>query len=229
LNKVTGEKLWSATVKEDRGAGHSSIVIAEIGKKRVYVQLTASGVMGVDAEDGKLLWTYPIDKTTAVIPTPIIKGDLVFFTAGYDRGGALLKQIPTTDGIKVEEIYGLQKDLANKHGGVVLVGEHLYGDKEDSGHPWCADLMTGKVLWKKAMGSGKQSVSMTYADGHLYMHYADGTMVLAEETQSDYKEVSSFKVPHSGSRPSWAHPVVAGGKLFVREGDFILCYDVRKK
>ena len=229
LNKKNGETIWSTSSKDDRGAGHSSIVIAEINKTRVYVQVTGSGPMGVRADDGKLLWNYPIDKTTAVIPTPLIKGDLVFFSAGYGRGGALLKQVPTDDGIKVEEVYGLQKDIANKHGGITRVGDRVFGDKEDSGNPWCADLMTGKVLWKKTKSEGGGSASMTYADGHLYVHYANGVMVLLEDNADAYKEVGSFKLPHSGGRPDWSHPVVAGGKLFVREGDFIMCYDVRQK
>ena len=94
LDKLTGEKRWATSRPEDRGAGHSSIVIANVGGTRVYVQSTGSGAMGVRANDGKLLWTFDIDKTTAVIPTPIVRDDLVFFVAGYGRGGALLKQVP---------------------------------------------------------------------------------------------------------------------------------------
>src|SRR5690606_3113277 len=115
---------------------------------------------------GKVLWTYPIDRTTAVIPTPIVRGDLVFFSAGYNRGGALLRQVDSDDGVKVEEVYPLKTALNNKHGGVVLVGEHLYGDNNDSGSPWCAEFKTGKVLWK-GRGSGRGSAAVTYADGHL--------------------------------------------------------------
>ena len=98
LDKMTGEKRWATSRPDDRGAGHSSIVIANVGGTRVYVQSTGSGAMGVRANDGKLLWTFDIDKTTAVIPTPIVRDDLVFFVAGYGRGGALLKQIPGADG-----------------------------------------------------------------------------------------------------------------------------------
>lgn len=227
LDKRTGELKWSTVREGDRGAGHSSIVITEIGGMRAYVQMTGGGGLCVRATDGKLLWSYPIDRTTAVIPTPIVREDLVFISAGYRRGGALLKQSPAADGgIKIDEIYGLKPELGNKHGGVVLVGEHVFGDSEDSGIPFCAELATGKVLWKKR-GSGKGSAAMAAADGHLYVQFADGTVALVKASPEDYTEVSKFKAPGSGDRPSWAHPAIVNGLLFVREHDVILCYDLR--
>lgn len=228
LDKRTGRTVWTASVPEDRGAGHASIVVAEIGSTRVYVTTTAGGALGVRASDGKVLWTYPIDRTTAVIPTPIIRGDLVFFTAGYGRGGALLKQSASGDGVKVEEVYGLNPDLTNKHGGVVLVGDFLYGDSDDKGTPWCAELASGRIRWKQR-GSGRGSASVTYADGRLYVRYSSGRLALVPATPDGYREVGTFDVPHSGRRPSWAHPVIAGGRLFLREDDHILCYDLRAK
>ena len=168
LNKLTGNTIWSTPREGDRGAGHSSIVISEIGGTRVYVQMTGSGAMGVRAKDGKLLWTYDIDKTTAVIPTPIIRDDLVFISVGYKRGGALLRQVAQGETVSVETVYGLKKNLSNKHGGVVLVGDHVYGDSDDKGTPFCADLMTGEIKWK-SRGSGKKSASIAAADGHLYI------------------------------------------------------------
>lgn len=228
LDKKTGATIWACPMAGDRGAGHSSIVVAMLGKRKIYVQTTASGALGVDAETGKLLWTYPIDQTTAVIPTPIVKGDLVFFSAGYKRGGALLKQVPAPDGtVTVEPVYGLNTDLANKHGGIVLVDDHLYGDSDDKGIPFCAELLTGKIVWKER-GSGKGSATVTAADGHLYVRYADGTLSLVKADPSGYREVASFKIPGGGERPSWAHSVILDGLLYLREGDRILCYDLRK-
>lgn len=225
LNKKTGDLIWSCSRPNDRGAGHASVVISEIGGKRVYVQTTGSGAMGVAAEDGKLLWTYDIDRTTAVIPTPIVRGDLVFMPVGYRRGGALMKQVANGDGVDVEEVYGLKPQLANKHGGVVLVGDYLYGDSDDKGTPYCADLMTGEIQWK-SRGSGKSSASVAGADGHLYIRYANGVMTLVKADPGSFQEVGSFKVPGSGDRPSWAHPVILDGKLYLREGNQILCYNI---
>ncbi len=227
LHKQSGETLWTTSRGKDRGAGHASIVISEIGNTRVYVQTTGSGAMGVRAIDGKLLWTYEIKKTTAVIPTPIVKADLVFFTAGYGTGGTLVQQVPTGDGgVEAKEIYPTNPELGNKHGGMVLVGNYLFGDSEDRGIPFCADLMTGEVKWK-SRGAGKNSASVTAADGCLYVRFSDGTVALAKASPDEYKEISSFKTPGSGVRPSWAHPVIFDGKLFLREGDTVLCYNLK--
>jgi outer membrane protein assembly factor BamB len=227
LNKLTGEMVWQVVRPEDRGAGHASIVISTVGGRKVYVQSTGSGPMGV-SDEGKLLWTYDIDKTTAVIPTPIVRGDLVFFTAGYGRGGALLKQVPSEGGIKIDELYPLNTKLGNKHGGVVLVGDYLYGDSEDRGIPFCADLMTGEVKWTNR-GPGRGSAAVCAADGCIYFRFADGTVALLKATPEGYEELGKFKAPGSGERPSWSHPVVVGGMLYLREGDRLMCYDVRAR
>lgn len=229
LHKVTGEFKWKAVREGDRGAGHASIVISEIGGTRVYVQSTASGPIGVRASDGTLLWQYAVEKTTAIIPTPQVKGDLVFFVAGYKRGGALLKQVPEGEGkVKIEEVYPLKTELANKHGGVVIVGDYIYGDSDDKGIPFCAELLTGAVKWQKR-GSGSNSAAFAAADGRLYILFANGTLALAKASPEDYVEVGSFKVPGSGERPSWSHPVIANGKLYLREQNVINCYDITAK
>ncbi len=230
LNKMTGKSLWSARVEGDKGAGHASIVISEVNGTRIYVQTTASNVLGIRASDGKVLWKYAIG-ATAVIPTPIVKGDLVFATAGYGKGGALLRQVASGDnGIRMEEVYGYKKTMANKHGGVVLLGDLLYGCADDKNIVWCADLMTGETRkgWG-VRGSGTGSVALTAADGHLYVRFANGTMALVKAEATEYKEISTFKIPHLGKTASWSHPVVTGGKLYLREGDWIMCYDVKGK
>jgi outer membrane protein assembly factor BamB len=229
LDKKTGRLLWSCPMQGDRGAGHASIVISNVGRRKVYIQTTAAGAFAVDAESGRFYWAYPIEKTTAVIPTPIVRDDLVYIVAGYKRGGALLRQVPGTDGsIKVEEVFALKPELANKHGGVVLIGDHLYGCADDQPILICAELATGNVVWKER-GSGKNSAAIVAADGHLYVQYQDGTLSLVKADPSGYQEVSSFQIPGSGDRPSWAHPVILDGRLYVREQDHILCYDIRAR
>ena len=229
LDKLTGETLWTTVREGDRGAGHASIVISEIGGARVYVQTTGGGALGVRANDGKLLWSYPIDKTTAVAPTPIVQDDLVFIAAGYKRGGALLRQIPAADGaVSIQEIYPLKTELTNKHGGIVRVGDYIFGDSDDQGIPFCAEMFTGNVVWRQR-GSGSGSISMIAADGRLYLHYANGTMALAKADPGAYTEVGSFTAPGSGERPSWSHPVILDGKLYLRENNTVLCYDIKEK
>lgn len=228
LNKQNGETVWTSSRDGDRGAGHASIVISEIGGTKVYVTTTGSGAMGVRASDGELLWTYDIEKTTAVIPTPIIRGDLVFFTAGYNRGGALLKQIPGDNhSVSIDEIYPLNPELSNKHGGVVLVGDHLYGAKDSSQVLFCADLLTGDIVWQER-GAGNGSVSVVAADEHLYYRFQSGEMMLVESTPDGMISTGQFTVPGSGDRPSWSHPVILDGMLYLREGNDILCYRLRK-
>src|SRR5207249_2079016 len=161
--------------------------------------------------DGKLLWTHGHPGATAVVPTPIVRGDLVFYAAGYGKGGGLLRQVPGPDNtVKVEEIYPQKRNLANKHGGIVLVGDHLYGCADDKNVLWAAELMTGKEVWNERVpGSG--SVSLSAAEGRLYLHAIDGTVTLAEASPQRYKEISTFKAPRD-SRPSWSHPVVCNGR-----------------
>jgi outer membrane protein assembly factor BamB len=226
LDKRTGELVWKSAWPEDRGAGHASMAVAEVDGTRLYVQTTDGGAVGVRASDGKLLWSFPIQEVVAVCPSPIVLGTQAFLTFGYRRGGVLLQmQGDGAGGVAAEPVYKLNPDLANKHGGVVVVGEHIYGDSDDRGIPFCAELKTGKEVWRKR-ASGKGSASFTAADGRLYIHFTNGVMVLAKADPAGYVEVGSFKVPGSGQRPSWAHPVVCGGRLYVREGDTILCYDV---
>lgn len=226
LDKLTGAVIWNASSPDDRGAGHASIQISEVRGIKVYVTTTASGAIGVRASDGELMWSYPIKETTAVIPSPIIRGDLVFFTVGYNRGGALLQQVAKGDRVDFEEIYPLNKKLQNKHGGVVLVGDYLYGDSGDGGIPFCAELLTGEVVWKKR-GSGKGSAAMTAADGHLYIIFQNSKIVLAKASPDGYEEDGIIELAtDDDTRRTWAHPVVTGGRLYVRQDDKIFCYDV---
>jgi outer membrane protein assembly factor BamB len=233
LNKLTGEVIWKCALPSGEAAGYSSIVVAEVGGILQYVQLLADSLVGVEAKTGKLLWRYgepgsKFGRNTANIPTPIVRGDQVFCAAGYGRGAALLKLVPENGGIKAEEVY-FSKELTNKHGGVILVGDYVYGDRDDSGRPFCADFKTGKIVpgWKgKAETQGKGSVAVTYADGRLYFRYDNGIMALVEARPDGYKESGSFKIPNSRQN-SWAHPVVVGGRLYLRENDSLWAYDVK--
>jgi outer membrane protein assembly factor BamB len=230
LDKATGEVRWTCSRPDDVGAGHSSIVISYVGGRKVYVQNTGGGPMGVDAKTGELLWTYDIQPPTAFIPSPVIKDDYVLTVAGYGTGGALLKQIAGADGkISIKEIYGLKTSLDNKHGGVILVGDYVYAGATDKEIVYCADLLTGEQKWRER-GSGSGSTSVIAADGKLFMRYANGGVALAKLDPASFKEISSFTTPGSGDGnfPSWAHPVIANGKLLLREADAILCYDIKR-
>ncbi|MGC3967403.1 MAG: hypothetical protein QM775_08545 [Pirellulales bacterium] len=139
-----------------------------------------------------------------------------------------MRQVPDgKGGVEMKEIYGIKPELANKHGGIVLVGDYLYGDSDDQGIPFCADLMTGEIKWKGRI-SGKKSAAVCAADGCIYLHSDDGTVTLVKADPKELQEVGTFKTPGEAERPGWMHPVVFDGKLWVREQDKIYVYDVKK-
>ena len=143
----------------------------------------------------------------------------------------LLKLTRAGDGIKAEEVYFLPPHVfENIHGGVVLVGDYIYAAK---GHkynhePICIEFLTGKVVWK-ARSFGRLSCATLYADGHLYMRYEGGTMILVEATPKEFRLKGRFKVSTRGRGPHWPHPVIHDGKLYIRHADTLLCYDIRER
>src|SRR5262245_46859275 len=231
LNKTNGQVIWKAAVTQSGGAGYSSIVIAEVGGIRQYITLLgqSAGVVGINAKNGKLLWKYNrVANNTANIPTPIVRDDLVFCSTGYGAGAALLKLVPAGGGIKAEEQYFLNaNDFQNHHGGMVLVGDYVYaGSGQNNGLPTCIELRTGKIVWGKQRGAGSESAAVVSADGHIYFRYQDAVMALIEANPTGYRVKGSFRIPN-GATPSWSHPVVAGGRLYLRDQDRLLCYDVK--
>lgn len=237
LDKTTGREIWRTSVsglgqKGKDGAGYSSIVISNAGGVKQYVQLTGRGVIGVRASDGKLLWNYnPVANGVANIPTPIVSGDYVFCSTGYGTGSALLKLSKEGDGIKAEEVYFLDpKTMQNHHGGMVLYKDHIYcGHGHNNGFPLCLDLKTGKVAWGgKIRGEGSGSAAVVFADGNLIYRYQSGEVALIEANPKEYILKGSFKADQVLGK-AWAHPVVCGGKLYLRDQDVLMCYDLRKQ
>src|SRR5262249_20933579 len=162
------------------------------------------------------------------IPTPIPVGNQIITVAGYGKGGALLTLSKDGDGIKVKEEY-FKRALTNKHGGVVKVGDYIFGDTDEQGNPFCAERKTGKGVWTrnkaKETGKGSGSAAITYADGNLYVRYYNGWVALVPAVSTGYTEKGSFKIPNSDHN-SWSHPVVIDGRLYLREKDHLWVYDV---
>jgi outer membrane protein assembly factor BamB len=235
LDKKTGAEIWRSKIpvfgeSGKDGAAYSSIVISEGAGVRQYVQLMGRGVVSVDAKTGKFLWGYnKIANKTANIPTPIINGDEVFCSTGYGTGAALLKLHKTSDGVEAEEIYFLDaKTLQNHHGGMVLVGDYLYGGTgHNNGFPICVEWSTGKVKWNGGRGPGSNSAAVVYADGYFYLRYQNGVVAQIKATPDSYQLEGQFQIPDN-ERPSWPHPVILSGKLYLREQDMLYCYDLKK-
>lgn len=233
LDKLTGRTLWRCAVpplgdKGKDGAGYASVVATTIDGVRQYIQLMGRGLVGVEAETGRFLWGYnEIANTTANIPTPVARGPYVFTTTGYGAGSALLHVSRAGESFHVTEVYRLTgRQFQNHHGGIVCVGNHVYGGHGDNrGEPCCIDVATGGIVWRgKAPERG--SASILYADGHLWCRYDRGLVALIEATPEAFRLKGTFQ-PVTGSGPAWPRPVIHDGRLYLRHGDLLACYDVR--
>lgn len=225
FDKKTGKLLWQSAELTD-GAQYASIIAADLNGGRQYIQLTMATLFGVNADNGKVLWKSAWPGRTAVIPTPIHKDGQVYVTSGYGVGSKLVKVDSANNATDVYE----NKVMKNHHGGVVLVGGHLYGYSDGSG--WmCQDFKTGEEVWSERTALGKGAVA--YADGMLYCLAEDsGTLVLVEASPSGWKEKSRFKLdPQSSIRSPagriWTHPVISNGHLYLRDQDLIHCYAIK--
>jgi outer membrane protein assembly factor BamB len=231
LDKRNGQVLWKAPIKDAGGAGYASVVISQAGGIRQYVTLFGRCIAAVAADDGRFLWRYDrVANGTANIPTPIVFGDRVFCSTGYSTGSALLRLRRVNGGITVKEEYFLRGNVVqNHHGGMVRLGDYVYGGHgHNAGLPFCLNLKTGKLAWRPERGPGEGSAAVVYADGNLYFRYESGVMALIEATPEGYHLRSHFQLPGYTGTPSWPHPVVANGRLYIRGNDTLLCYDVRK-
>jgi hypothetical protein len=218
LNKNNGQVIWKSQSDE---AGYSSAMVAVTGGIRQYVLLTGEAAIGVRADNGELLWRYgKVSNRTANIATPIVRGDHVFLSSDYGTGCALLKLSRQNGGVRAEEVY-FNRNMRNHYSSSVLVGDFLYGYSSQILTSMRFD--TGEVVWQdRSVGKGQ----VIYADGKLYLLSEDGKVGLAEATSEGYKEISTFSI---GSRdyPTWTLPVIANGKLYLRDQGRVWCYNIR--
>ena len=224
LDKKTGEKVWQSEDWTDQ-AQYASIIPAEIHGIKQFVQLTQKHFAGISAQDGSLLWQAEWRGRTAVIPTPIVQDQYVYITAGYGAGSALVEIDETQE---VSDIYR-NKVMKNQHGGVILVDDHLYGYSDAVG--WvCQNFMTGEKVWAERQALGKGAIA--YADGRLYcLEENTGTVALVEASPKGWNEISRFTLsPQTEQRSPrgkiWVHPVIANGKLYLRDQELFFCFDI---
>lgn len=236
LDKTTGREVWRTTQPAFgtggvEGPDYSSTVISQGGGVKQYVRLAGRGVIGVRASDGMFLWGYNrVANGTANIATTLIKDNMVFASSGYGTGAAMLELSPAPEGrVTATERYFLGGGtFQNHHGGMILLGNHVYGGHGTrQGFPMCIELSSGKVMWGgNFRNAGGGSAAITAADGHLYFRYENGVMMLIEASPTAYREKGQFQIP-GVRKPSWSHPVVTGGRLYLREQDALHVYDVR--
>lgn len=235
LDKRTGEVIWKTPVTGGLGnagkdgAGYSSIVISNGGGVKQYIQLVGRGIVSVAADDGRGLWNYNrVANGTANIPTPIVTENFVFTSTGYGDGGtALLELSRQGRGVTYREVYyHAANELQNHHGGMVLVGDHVYmGHGHNNGFPACIDLRTGRNVWGRTRGAGEGSAAIVYADGDIYYRYENAVLALVEANPQGYNLKHSFQLATNNGK-SWAHPVIQDRKLYLRDQDELVCYDL---
>lgn len=243
LDKLTGKKLWKSPVPVpakdihgrfssgrgyDSGARYASAIAIDFEGQRQYVQLTAKTLAGFSASDGKLLWQYDPVAAHISCSTPIYQDGLVFASSAYEGVGGAVKLSKDADGkVKATEVYSTNH-MRNHHGGMIVVDGALYGAAggNEGGFLVCMDFKTGEVLWRERQAP---KGSLALADGRLYLRAESGTMILIEPNREKYLERGRFEQPERTREQAWTHPVIANGKLYVRDQDLLLCYDVKKK
>jgi outer membrane protein assembly factor BamB len=222
LDKMTGRTIWTARELSD-AAGYSSPVAVAVQGVRAYTTFMASAGVGVRAADGKLMWRYAQPANgTANIATPVVSQNRVFYSSAYGTGGGLITLRAENGALVADEAY-FTREMQNHHGGLVLIGGTLYGFH--NAILTALDFATGRTLWRDR-SVGKASVA--WADGRLYMLSEDHVVGLAEVTPQGYRETGRFRIADQGL-PSWAHPVVAGGRLYIRTQHVLTAYDVRAR
>jgi outer membrane protein assembly factor BamB len=220
LRKTDGSLIWKS---QSDIPGYSSALLHPVGNIQQAVVFTAERALGVDVTDGKVLWSYNrVSNRTANIATPIARGNHVFLSSDYGTGGGLLALTPSANGIKASEVY-FTNEMRNHHASSVLVGDYLYGFS--SSILTAMHFETGKVAWRdRSVGKG----SLVFADDRLYLFSENGVVGLAEANPQKYVEHGRFEL-RTGNLPTWSHPVVSGGKLFIRDQDTLYAYDVAAK
>ncbi len=233
LDKLTGKTIWQSQVPNNPKAAYASAIAIDFEGQRQYVQLTQRSLIGVAASDGKFLWRYDRAANSHGIScsTPIYHDGLVFAASAYGAGGGLVKLTKEANGgVLAEEVY-LSKKMQNHHGGMILFEGCLYGANggNEGGALACLDFQTGKVLWDERDDPEHRAPkgALTMADGRLYYRIESGTMLLIEPDPKQYIERGRFEQPDRSGQPAWAHPVIANGKLYLRDQDLLLCYDVK--
>jgi outer membrane protein assembly factor BamB len=224
LNAMTGDVIWKAQAPDAGGVAYSSCITADVDGKKQYIQFLAKAVIGISAQDGKFLWHYdaPANRQGINCSMPIYKDNMVFAASAYGNGGGLVRLASSAGDVKAEEVY-FTKQMQNHHGGMVLVGDYLYGF--DNSNLTCIEFKTGKIMWaNRSVGKG----SVTYADGCIYARSEQGPVALVEANPKEYVEKGRFDQPDRSRANSWPYPIVANGHLYLRDQDILLCYDLKQ-
>ncbi|TXT37506.1 MAG: hypothetical protein FD138_639, partial [Planctomycetota bacterium] len=222
LNKFDGKVVWQSK-EVTEGAHYASPVIATINGERQIVQFANQSVFGVSLAEGKPLWRYTAPANgTANCCAAIVEDNFVFASSSYGVGGGLAKISGAGSTQVAEEVY-FEKKMSCHHGGIVKVGDYMYS--AGGGPLMCMEFKTGKIAWQsRSAGKG----SLCVADGMLYILGEGHEVALAEATPEGYREHGRFQIKAHG-RPAWAHLIVTGGRMYIRDQESLTSYDVLAK
>jgi len=222
LNKNTGKLIWSSTGNGEVSA-YCSPTLVKVPARKILVTMTEKSILGLDAETGKKLWSHEQTNQYAVhANTPLYSNGYLYCVSGYGCGGVMLKL--SADGTKVDQVWK-NATLDTRIGGVVLLNGKIYGmgDKIKGLH--CLDWKTGKeIAFDKMNGRFGNIIA---AEGLMYIYDESGEVALVEPALNGFKKISGFKIPY-GSAQHWAHPVIENGRLYIRHGNSLMVYDIRK-
>ncbi len=220
LNKKDGALIWKS--QSDK-AGYSSAMPVTVGNTTQVVFFTARRAVGLDPNDGRLLWEYARPANdVANVATPVVRGNRVFISSDYGTGGGVVEIKASAAGMTAQEVY-FTREMRNHHSSSILIGDYLYGFS--SGILTAMRFDTGEVAWRdRSVGKG----SLVYADGLLYALSENGVVGLIEATPTAYREKGRFQIKQD-SLPTWTHPIIAGGRLYIRDQDTIYAFDVKQK
>lgn len=221
FNAQSGAEEWVSRVPESPQAAYASPVIAETGATKQYVIFTSKGVVGIRADNGKALWGQNKSSNgTANCATPLVIGKHIFSSSDYGTGAELIEISARRNTISSKVVY-FNRNMKNHHGGMVHVDGYVYGSSSDI--LTCINLKSGKPTWRQRSMKG----SVVYADGRIVFRHEDGPVVLVEASSKAYNELGRFQQPERSGRPAWAHPVIAGKRLYLRDQDKLLVYDLQ--
>lgn len=221
LNRNSGATAWASRVPESPAAGYASPVIANVGSLKQYIVFTSKGVVGIRADNGTPLWGQNKSSNgTANCATPLVIGSQIYSSSDYGTGAELIQVAARGRRVTSEVVYH-NRNMKNHHGGMVHVDGHVYGSNSDI--LTCIRLKTGKPTWRERSMKG----SVVYADDKIVFRHENGTVVLLAASPDSYQELGRFSQPERSNQQAWAHPVIAGGILYLRDQDKLLAYDVQ--
>lgn len=224
FRKDSGQLAWKAG---DEAMTHASPVLAEIHGVRHLIFLMQSGAVSVDPATGKTLWTQPFPYKVSTACSPVVGGNIVFLTAGYEVGGAAFEITKTAASYVPRELWRAKGNTvaASLWSPPVHRDGYLYGmisyKRYGSGPLKCLDLKTGEIKWEKP-GYGNGNVIL--AGDKLIALSDDGHVSLVQASVDSWKELAKFKAV---SGKCWSTPALADGNLYVRSTREGACFDLR--